>query len=59
MEAWSPQCHWSSLGAEGAEVGVEEQGLSEARGLGEPSQVAGYLMTLARRVPKKHSSTGK
>ena len=50
MEAWNPQCHWSSLGAEEAEVGVEAPGLSEARGLGAPSQVGGYLMTLARRV---------
>ena len=50
MEAWSPQCHWSSLVAEGAEVGVEAPGPSEARGLGAPSQVGGYLMTLARRV---------
>lgn len=31
-------------------MGVEAPGLSEARGLGAPSQVGGYLMTLARRV---------
>ena len=31
-------------------MGVEAPGLSEARGLGAPSQVGGYLMKLARRV---------
>lgn len=41
-------------------VEVEEPVLSETHGLGEPSQVGGYLMTLARREQvRKHGSTGE
>ena len=50
MEAWSPQCHWSSLEAKGVTVGVEVPGLSEVHGPGGPSQAGGYLMTPARTV---------
>ena len=50
MEAWSLQCHWSSPVAEGVQAAVEAPGLSEARGLGGPSQVGGYLMTLTRKM---------
>ena len=50
MEAWSPQCHWSSPVAKGVMVELEAPILSEAPGLGELSQVEGYLMTQAGRV---------
>lgn len=55
MEAWSPQCRWSSPGAKGVMVGGVAPVLSEARGLGEPSRVGGYLMTLAERCVQGES----
>lgn len=60
MEAWSPQCHWSSLVAKGVMVGVEAPVLHESHGLGRPSRVGGYPMTRARKVQRiKNGSIGK
>lgn len=59
MEVLSPQCRWSFLVAKGVMVEVEEPVPSETRGLGEPAQVGGCLMTLARREQvRKHGSIG-
>lgn len=49
-EAWNLRCHWSSLVARGAMVGVEEPVLPGTRGLWEPFPFGGYLMTLTKRI---------
>jgi hypothetical protein len=58
MEALSPQYRWFSLVANRVMVVEVAPVLSEAHGPGEPSQIGGYLMTLARRMQmRKHGST--